>query len=330
MPGSGERNLLVPRLRGGRPEKVIDDKRKYKREREKQYFRKMTPAGDRSMRSSLSTEIRLLVVKLAKVGITYDSFSTQVDLPEKLSKKISEWCEKIPANEIYNNKDNEYGMENDHHVTILYGIKDQVPDKVMEFLKDFGPFKIRLGLVTAFRDNDDYDVLKIDVEAPELHKIHYLLADNLKNEHSYPTYAPHMTLCYLKKGNADKYIGDDTFRDDGFDVKDVQFCLKDSSKLALPLKGKKTANQDINEMSFKDVEAKAEEFYQKFSKEEKKIWDKALKKYPKYNSDSEHTSKAVDEIMTAFHTWIESKIKPGKMFGAVYALVRSKVSAGLT
>jgi 2'-5' RNA ligase len=107
----------------------------------------------------------------------------------------------------------------------------------MRLLQEFGPFRVRLGLVTAFRDSKEYDVLKIDVEAPELHKIHYLLADNLKNEHSFPTYAPHMTLCYLKKGNADKYMGDNSFQDASFLVTDIKFCLKDSSKLSLRLGG---------------------------------------------------------------------------------------------
>lgn len=278
---------------------------------------------------SLSNEIRSLAVRLAKVGVNYDHFSTQVDLPSKLSSKIRSWCKRIPSEELYNNKDDEYGMENDHHVTLLYGIKNQEPDTVMDLLKSFGPFNARLGLVTAFRDNPDYDVLKVDIEAPELHKIHYLLADELDNDHSFPTYAPHMTLCYLKKGHADKYIGDDTFRDEDFKVNDVKFCLKDSSKLSLPLRGK-TAKKDVDEMSFKDVKDKAEDLYQKFlrSAEGKKAWSKALKKHPEYKRGD--VSKATDEIMTAFRPWLKERMKAGSMFGAMYSLVRSKVESGIS
>jgi len=223
MPGMGGGIVHVPKLRGGRPTRVVPDKTKYDRKQERRRFREMIPIAN------------ILRRVMAKSGVEYDAFSTQVDLPAELGQNINAWCQRITDIELYDNDKHEYGRENDFHITLLYGIKEQSPEKVMKLLKEFRPFKVRLGLVTAFRDKAEYDVLKLDAEAPELHKIHYLLADNLKNEHSFPTYAPHMTLCYLKKGNVDKYLGDNTFQGASFFVTDIKFCLKDSSKLSLRL-----------------------------------------------------------------------------------------------
>jgi 2'-5' RNA ligase len=172
--------------------------------------------------------------RIAKSGVSYSSYSTQVDLPGTLAERVLGWSQIIPEIELYNNEENEYGKENDAHITVLYGIKDEDP-KIKSIIQSFKPFDIRLGIVTAFRDSKDYDVLKVGIESPVLHKMHYMLEANIKNKNSFPTYAPHMTLAYLKKSFVDKYIGDQSFQGTMFLNNVVMFCLKDSRKVPIIL-----------------------------------------------------------------------------------------------
>ncbi len=175
--------------------------------------------------------------KTAKMGVSYDHASTQVDLPEDLAKEVLAWGKKnLKDADVYEKPDGSMGREDEIHVTVLYGIKGDSPKKIEKRLRGLKPFEVRLGLITAFRDGDDNDVVKIDAEAPELQKAHYLLDDKIENDNSYPTYQPHITVAYMKKGKADPYIGDDTFRGRTFKVDDITFSTKGNEKIAIPLK----------------------------------------------------------------------------------------------
>lgn len=179
-----------------------------------------------------STEV---MAKSAKEGQTYDYSSTQVDLPEDLAEKIMALGKEIPDDELYVEDDGGCGREDEIHVTLLYGLKDKDPDEVKRMLKGVKPFDVQLGTTTAFMDDKKYDVLKIDVDSPELQKLHYILELGLPNENSYPTYQPHVTIAYLKKGNAKKYIGDDSFRGKKFKAQEIAFSSKNGEKIPLSL-----------------------------------------------------------------------------------------------
>jgi 2'-5' RNA ligase len=173
--------------------------------------------------------------KQAKDGVNYSYASTQVDFPEDLSKKVFAWGkDNVPDSDLYT-KDEDKGREDEIHTTLFYGITDADPDKLKELLKDVKPFECRLGLITAFKDPKDYDVLKIDMEAPELVKLHYLIEESIDNKNDFPTYQAHTTIAYVKKGKADKFIGDDKFRGIVFKVHAITLCKKDDIKIKIPL-----------------------------------------------------------------------------------------------
>jgi len=174
-------------------------------------------------------------IKTAKKGQDYELSSTQVDLPEDLADKVMSWGKKIPEEELYVEDDGGCGREDEIHVTLLYGLTDSTPEGVEKVLRGVSPFEVSLGTVTAFLDNDKNDVLKIDVDSPELQKLHYVLEDNLPNENSYPTYQPHVTIAYLKKGEAEKYIGSDDFRGKKFTADEIVFSSKDGTKISIKL-----------------------------------------------------------------------------------------------
>jgi 2'-5' RNA ligase len=138
----------------------------------------------------------------------HDFSSTQINLPKKLADEIIAWGrEHIPNSFLYNN---DKGRENEIHVTALYGLRDKKPDKVKEVLKDQKSVKLKLGKISAFIDNGEYDVIKIDVNSPNLHKLHKLLK-SLPHCDSHPKYIPHVTLAYVKKGKGKRIIGNGIF-----------------------------------------------------------------------------------------------------------------------
>ena len=88
-------------------------------------------------------------------------------------------------------------------------------------------------------------------------------------------------------------------------------------------------SKNLDDMAFKEVADRAEALYQEFMHTDgKNLSKEILKKHPEYKRGD--VSKATEEIMTAFHSWLGSKVKPGNMFGAIYSLVRTKVESGIS
>ena len=172
-----------------------------------------------------------ILSKTAKLGQTYSYASTQVDLPENLAAKVIAWGkDNIPKEELTGD-----GLEDEIHSTVLYGLKGEGPGEVNRLLRHFRPFEVRLGLITHF-DAPDVDVLKVSVESPVIENMHYFFEKELDNDNTFPTFHPHITIAYLKKGTAKKYIGNDFFRGEVFTAEDLVYSSKDGNKIVLKIK----------------------------------------------------------------------------------------------
>lgn len=169
----------------------------------------------------------------------YDHATTQVDLPKELGDKIIAWGKRnVPDADLKEDEDGTAGREDEMHVTLLYGLKgDKVTDRLRSLVGAVKPFEVRLGLVTVFKDSDKQDVIKIDAESPELQDLHYAIEKAVPNVNSYPTYVPHITIAYVKKGRGDRVLGDDTFRGRTFKVDKVTFKSSDKDVEEIPLRG---------------------------------------------------------------------------------------------
>jgi hypothetical protein len=175
-------------------------------------------------------------LRCAKEGVTYDYSCTKACLPEDLSESVMKWGrDNIKDEDLYVEDDSSKGREDDIHITVLYGIVDNKPKKTAVVIGKAKPFEVRLGLINAFKDNDKYDVLKIEVESGDIEKLHYAIAKSIKNENTFPTYHPHVTILYAKKGEVDKYIGDEYFKGKTFMVDKIVFdnTHGDSFEIAL-------------------------------------------------------------------------------------------------
>jgi len=112
----------------------------------------------------------------------------------------------IDRHDVYSGDDGTYGIETHPHVTILYGLHEEVhEDLVCRICQAVdGPIEIELKDLSVF-ENEDYDVLKFDVESDVLRNLNKAF-QGLPHTTDYPDYSPHLTVAYLKKGTADKYF----------------------------------------------------------------------------------------------------------------------------
>jgi len=98
-----------------------------------------------------------------------------------------------------------YGREDEPHVTLLYGLHNDIEDvKVESIIKKIKPLEVLLSKVDIF-ENDTYDVLIFTINDDYLTKINGELKE-LPHTTDYPKYNAHCTIAYLKKGKGSMYV----------------------------------------------------------------------------------------------------------------------------
>jgi len=117
----------------------------------------------------------------------------------------------INPDDIYEDEtDDSYGLETQPHVTILYGLHDNVPtEDVQKAIGNFEYGLCRLDNPSVFQ-NEKYDVLKYDVNyvtrgGAFLHKANNELK-KLPYTSDFPEYNPHLTIAYLKPKTGGRYV----------------------------------------------------------------------------------------------------------------------------
>jgi len=124
---------------------------------------------------------------------------------------VSNWSEitsMIDPEDVYEDEhDQTYGIQNNPHVTILYGLHDGVTeDQVKSVFDEFtGDINIEVDGIGIF-ENDKFDVVKFNVNPDgSLQELHNKLS-NFPNSNEFPDYKPHITIAYVKKGTGMKYV----------------------------------------------------------------------------------------------------------------------------
>ena len=117
----------------------------------------------------------------------------------------------IKEDDLYEDPEgiDEYGLEKDPHITIIFGIHstENKQDEIISKVKEYKPIELESDDKITMFETDKYDVLKIDIKpTKELLKHRKDLIENTKNTQTYPNYHPHMTVGYIKKGKGKEYL----------------------------------------------------------------------------------------------------------------------------
>ena len=142
--------------------------------------------------------------------------------------------EMIDKDDLYvDENDDSYGFENEPHITLLYGLHEDVPlEDVEEIIDVIGEPEFELKKVSSF-NNDKYSVLKFDVVGKDLHKLNAKFR-KLPHTNNYPDYHPHSTIAYIKPDKIDKYIKmfNDYLKDNEFEysIDKVVYSMVDGTK----------------------------------------------------------------------------------------------------
>jgi 2'-5' RNA ligase len=159
--------------------------------------------------------------------------STQVDLPTPLAQGIITAGASIPDEQLADD-----GRETVPHITVKFGIHGEDPAEVQKLLAEEPPVTATLGKTSIFH-TDEADVLKVDVDSPDLHRLNAKIADALPHTDTHPDYKPHVTIAYLQKGQGEQYDGQDIPGVTGQTVTlpAVTFSSKNGEKTNIPLSG---------------------------------------------------------------------------------------------
>lgn len=173
----------------------------------------------------------------------HDYSSTQINLPPGPASKIERIAAEIPDADLADE-----GREKEPHITVKFGLHGNDPDAVRALLAKEPPIKVSFGKTSLFQ-NDEADVVKVDVDSADLHRLNKLIADALPNTDTHPEYKPHATVAYVKPGLGKKYAGNPIMQGDSFTIKEIVFSGQDGTKTVIPLGGKRIGIPQIPAMA---------------------------------------------------------------------------------
>ena len=112
----------------------------------------------------------------------------------------------IDSNHLYTEEsDSSFGLENEPHTTLLFGLHDEVPlESILGVVNNHTFNTCRVHNASLF-SNEKYDVLKFDVNGQGLHDANKQLRE-FPHTNSFPDYHPHLTVAYLKPGYGQRYV----------------------------------------------------------------------------------------------------------------------------
>jgi hypothetical protein len=164
-------------------------------------------------------------------GNVYEYSCAMLPISKENSAIMQYWAKQnIPVESLLIDPDQGMdGYEDNPHVTVKYGLHTDDVTDIEKLTSGYGPVPVKFGKVSKF-ENPDFDVIKIEIISEPLHELNKLISDNLENTDTYPTYEPHATLAFVKKGTCDKIVGDDFFTDMKDSISEIYFTARDGSE----------------------------------------------------------------------------------------------------
>lgn len=161
-------------------------------------------------------------------------------LPFDQAERLRAYANLIPDEALYDDGSSEHGREDSPHVTVKYGLHTDSGSEVMKVLVGAGGAKAKLGKMTAF-ENERYNVLKIDIDSPDLHRLNAVICENLEFTDNFPDYHPHLTVAYLNKDANWKKYASNLFEGTEVSFESLLFSSANDVETEIPLVQAKAA-----------------------------------------------------------------------------------------
>lgn len=121
---------------------------------------------------------------------------------------IKDLHSKIPEEELYfiDDDKSKYGCEKKTHITIVPCIDNKSDlEKMKKYIEPLEQYKVLLTNISKF-ECEEYDVLKASATSMILNDTNRRIKDEFDTFSEHSEYSPHVTIAYMKKGMADKYL----------------------------------------------------------------------------------------------------------------------------
>lgn len=141
-------------------------------------------------------------IKLIQEGSAIRSYSCLMLDCQDLYPHIVKIHDQIAPEDVYDDEPG-HSIEHEIHTTVKYGIHLTKPSEALSEISLF-PIKYKIKGISLF-ENEKFDVVKFDIESKDLRKLNQQVCDKLECTDKFPSYSPHMTLFYAKKGTGKKY-----------------------------------------------------------------------------------------------------------------------------
>jgi hypothetical protein len=137
----------------------------------------------------------------------------------------------IEPDDVYEAEgDRSYGVQDNPHVTVLYGLHSSVSTEALkEAISGFSEeLSIKVDGIGTF-ENEGFDVVKMNV-VPDggLLRLNEIISE-LPNSNEYPEYKPHITIAYVKKGLGRKYE-DASFKREVGGIREICYSMPSGEK----------------------------------------------------------------------------------------------------
>ncbi len=214
---------------------------------------------------------------------THDYSSTQVNLPPAIGAQLQAMGARIPDEDLADD-----GRESEPHVTVKYGLHGEDPEAVRALLANEPPVTVRLGKTSIFPNGESNsgDVVKVDVDSPDLHRLNAKIAGALPNSDTHPEYKPHATIAYVKPGLGKKYVGDASLEGQTATIDRVAFSDKSGKVTEIPLTGRASApaTSGVRREPIENIDVKPERFQYKLNTNEQGV-GRELQHVRQFNPD---------------------------------------------
>lgn len=164
----------------------------------------------------------------------FDYSSTQINLAPDLADRVLRLGQLIKDADLA-----EDGRETEPHITVKYGLHTDSADDVRPLIEAAGPIDFRTANKVSVFTGGDADVVKIDVLSPKLRSLHKKISDTLENTDTHPTFRPHITVAYVKKGRGNRIARElsEHWTEQSGVAESVAFSDKTGTQTEIPLGG---------------------------------------------------------------------------------------------